>query len=97
MSLTGKQRNTLRGLAHHLKPVIIVGDAGVTATVLNEINLALDHHELVKIKLRVGDRHNRRSALENICDETGAEAVQEIGQIAVIYRAAPEPKINLPK
>jgi len=97
MSLTGKQRDYLRGLAHHLKPVIIIGDAGVTAAVLSEINLALDHHELIKIKLRVGDRHNRRSALENICAETGAEAVQEIGQIAVIFRAAPEPTITLPK
>ena len=97
MSLTGKQRNTLRGRAHHLKPVIMVGDAGVTAAVLSEINQALDRHELIKIKLRVGERNDRRTALENICTETGAEAVQEIGQIAVIFRTAPEPKINLPK
>lgn len=97
MSLTGKQRNTLRGLAHHLKPVIMVGDAGVTEAVFNEIKQALDHHELIKIKLRVGDRNDRRAALENICNETGAEAVQEIGQIAVIFRAAPEPVIKLPK
>jgi RNA-binding protein len=97
MLLTGKQRNYLRGLAHHLKPVIMVGEAGVTQAVFEEIKQALDHHELIKIKLRVGDRSDRRDALENICHETGAEAVQEIGQIAVIFRAAPEPKINLPK
>lgn len=97
MSLTGKQRNYLRGLAHHLKPVIMVGDAGVTQTVLEGIKQALEHHELIKIKLRVGDRTDRRTALDNICDDTGAEAVQEIGQIAVIFRAAPEPQINLPK
>jgi len=96
MSLTGKQRNYLRGLAHHLKPVIMAGDAGVTAGVLGEINLALDHHELIKIKLRVGDKNERKAALETICAETGADAVQEIGQIAVIYKAAKEPKIKLP-
>jgi RNA-binding protein len=96
MSLTGKQRKYLRGLAHHLKPVIMVGDAGVTAAVLNEINLALDFHELIKIKLRVGDRQNRRGALENICEETGAESVQEIGQIAVLFKPAIEAKIKIP-
>lgn len=96
MSLTGKQRKYLRGLAHHLKPVIMVGDAGVTAAVLNEINLALEHHELIKIKLRVGDRNTRHSALENICNETNAEAVQEIGQIAVLFKPATEAKIKIP-
>ncbi len=75
----------------------MVGEAGITAAVLNEIQQAMDHHELIKIKLRVGERSDRRAALENICTKTGAEAVQEIGQIAVMFRAAPEPKINLPK
>lgn len=74
----------------------MVGDAGVTAAVFSEINQALDHHELIKIKLRVGEKSDRRAALENICTETGAEAVQEIGQIAVIFKPAKEPKIKLP-
>lgn len=96
MSLTGKQRNYLRGLAHHLKPVVMVGDAGVTQAVLEGIKQALEHHELIKIKLRVGDRADRRAAVENICDNTGGEAVQDIGQIAVIFKPANEPKIKLP-
>lgn len=96
MSLTGKQRQFLRGLAHHRKPVVTLGDAGVTPTVIAEIEQALDHHELVKLKLRVGDRDARRAALSEICDQTGAERVQEIGQMAVIFRRAKESKIDLP-
>jgi RNA-binding protein len=96
MSLTGKQRQFLRGLAHHRKPVVTLGDAGVTPTVIAEIEQALDHHELVKLKLRVGDRDARRGALSKICDQTGAERVQEIGQMAVIFRPTKESKINLP-
>ncbi|KPK55686.1 MAG: RNA-binding protein [Thiotrichales bacterium SG8_50] len=96
MSLTGKQRHFLRGLAHHSKPIVTLGDAGATASVMAEIEQALDHHELVKLKLRVGDRQARREALEKICGETKADAVQEIGQMAVIYRPGKDPKIKLP-
>ncbi len=96
MSLSGKQRQYLRGLAHHRKPIVTLGDAGVTPAVLAEIEQALDHHELVKMKLRVGDRDARRTALSDICEKTGAEAVQEIGQMAVIFRPAKESKISLP-
>lgn len=97
MSLTGKQRHYLRGLAHHKNPVVSVSDAGLSASIMTEIDQALSHHELIKIKLRVGDRSDRRAALENICTKIGAEAVQEIGQIVVIFRAAPESAIKLPK
>jgi RNA-binding protein len=96
MVLTGKQRNYLRGLAHHSKPVVSLGDAGVTPAVMAEIEQALAHHELVKMKLRVGDRQERHDALEKICSETGAQPVQEIGQMAVIYRPAEKAKIQLP-
>lgn len=96
MSLTGKQRKYLRGLAHHLKPVIMIGNAGVTEAVFEEITQALAHHELIKIKLRVGERQDRRAALENICEHTNSEAVQEIGQVAVLFKPSDEPKISIP-
>lgn len=96
MTLTGKQRNYLRGLAHHSKAIVIVGEAGVTPAVVAEIEQALSHHELVKMKLRVGDRQDRRIAMEKICTETGAQPVQEIGQMAVIYRPSEKVKIKLP-
>ncbi len=95
MTLNGTQRHYLRGLAHHRKPAVTIGDAGLTPAVLNEIELALNHHELLKIKIRA-ERDERRELVTRICTETGAEAVQEIGQMAVIYRPAAQPQIRLP-
>jgi RNA-binding protein len=95
MNLSGKQRHYLRGLAHHKKPVVLIGDAGVSAAVLHEIEQALNHHELVKIKLRA-DREEREQMLARICEQTGAEPVQMIGQMAVIFRPADPPRISLP-
>lgn len=94
--LTTKQRSHLRSLAHHLKPVVMTGSAGLTAAVIKEIEQALDHHELIKVKLNSGDRHTRTQLSRSICDQTGAAQVQEIGRITVIYRPAKEAKIKLP-
>lgn len=96
MALTGKQRLYLRGLAHHRKPVVTLGASGFTAAVQTEIEQALNHHELLKIKILSGDRQDRHQVLDRICQATTAEAVQEIGRIAVIYRPAAEPRIRLP-
>ena len=96
MSLTGKQRNFLRGLAHHRKPVVIVGDAGLTENVMKEIDQALTHHELIKVKLRGGEREERQNLVSVICEQTSCEPVQLIGHIAVFYRPAEIPHISLP-
>lgn len=95
MVLTGKQKHQLRALAHHKKPVVMVGDAGLTEAVMAEIEQALAHHELIKIRLRA-EREDRTNMIIAICETTGAEAVQRIGQIAVLYRAATPPVIVLP-
>lgn len=97
MLLTGKQKHYLRGLAHHSKPVVIIGNAGLSEMVSNEIDQALNAHELIKIKLPGGDRNERQSLLEKICEATTAESVQSIGNIIVIYRPAKKPEISLPK
>lgn len=97
MSLTGKQRHFLRGLAHHRKPIVTVADAGLTENVMHEIDLALAHHELIKVKLRGGDREERQNLLSVICEQASCEAVQLIGHIAVIYRPAESPVISLPQ
>lgn len=86
MALTHKQEKFLRRLAHDRKPVIWLGQHGLTGNVLAEIEAALDHHELIKIKLRVGERDARASMLDDICTVTGAEQVQIIGNIATVYR-----------
>lgn len=81
------------GKAHALQPVIMIGQAGLTDAVLNEIELALKAHELIKIKVRA-ERDERKLIQEAIINTTKAELIQSIGQVVVIYRKKPpvEPK-----
>lgn len=85
MSLSARQKKHLRGLSHALHPVVTVSDKGLTANVLAEIDTALDHHQLIKVKLR-GDRDARASWTEQIAARCGAEKVHSIGQVACFYR-----------
>ena len=96
-SITSKQVKFLRQRCHHIKPIVTIGGAGLTENVMSEIELALDHHELVKVKINSGDRDERGSMIEEIVNETGAALVQTIGHTASFYRTADEPKISLPK
>lgn len=96
MALNVKQRKHLKALAHHYKPVVLMGNAGVTAAVIQEIELALERHELLKIRLPGVARAERSQMLKNICETTGANAVQEIGRVATIYRRAKKQRITLP-
>ena len=76
----------MRTLAHEKKPIIWLGQHGLTENVVAEIETALDCHELIKIKLRVGDRETREATIEDIFSVTGAELVQKIGNIVTLYR-----------
>jgi RNA-binding protein len=82
-------KKKLKAQAHGLKPVIIVGQAGLTDAVLAEIEIALNTHELIKIKIRA-ERDDRKQISEKICVSTGAELIQSIGQVTVIYRLNPK-------
>jgi len=82
-------KKKLKSDAHSLKPVVMIGQSGLTDAVLAEIELALDHHELIKIKIRA-ERDERKLISEKICTATRAEAIQSIGQIIVIYRLNPK-------
>jgi RNA-binding protein len=96
MKLSSAQKRHLRALGHHLKPVVRVGQHGLRESVLQEIELALDSHELVKIKI-VADRDSRHAMGAEIIDRTGAEAIHSIGQMILIFRRNPEkPKVPLP-
>jgi len=95
--MTPKQRTHLKALAHKRKPVVLVGNAGVTAPLLKELEIALERHELLKIRLPGAERAERTKMVQKICDATGAEAVQEIGRVAVIYRPAQKPRLVIPK
>jgi RNA-binding protein len=95
-SLTPAQRQHLKGLAHTRQPVVMIGNQGLTAAVLKEIELALNAHELIKIKAASDALDTRKAWLEEICTATHATPVQQIGKVLVIYRAAAKPLIVLP-
>lgn len=96
MTLTEKQKRHLRKLAHPRKPVVIIGENGLSDAVLNEIDLTLAHHELIKVRVNAEDREARAAMIETMCERTGAVLVQRIGHIAVVYRPAEQPVIALP-
>jgi RNA-binding protein len=98
MALSPSQRRYLRSLAHDLSPVILLGAKGATDAVLKELDLALSHHELVKVKLSGGDKDERQEQIDFLSQGTGAESVQQIGHVVVLFRRnEDEPKLALPR
>jgi RNA-binding protein len=97
MQLTEKQRRHLKGLAHPLKPVILMGNSGLTAAVVAETDRALAHHELIKVRLPGLEREERDATLAELAERTASAMVTRIGHVAVLYRPHPDlPKIVLP-
>ena len=98
MTLSESQKKYLRGLGHALKPVVMVGEAGLTDAVLTEFESTLDHHELIKVRVKVGDREGRDQVIAKLCESGNAQLVQRIGNMALLYRENPEKKrIRLPR
>ncbi|MDT8310061.1 MAG: ribosome assembly RNA-binding protein YhbY [Methylophaga sp.] len=96
MAVNDKQRRYLKGLAHPLKPVVMIGNSGLTPNVLNEIELALSHHELIKVRVSGQERADRQQMLDQIAEQTSADLVMVIGHVGGFYRPADKPKISLP-
>ncbi|MFA5685154.1 MAG: YhbY family RNA-binding protein [Lysobacteraceae bacterium] len=97
-SLSPAQIRYLRSLAHDLKPVVMVGGKGVTDGVVAELDLALAHHELLKVRISADDRDARDEAVADLLARVDAVLVQRIGNIAVAYRRHPQqPRIVLPR
>ena len=98
MALSPSQRRYLRSLAHDLHPVILLGAKGATEAVVKELDLALSHHELVKVKLSGGDKEERQQQIDVLAEGTRSESVQQIGHIVVLFRRnEDEPKLALPR
>lgn len=98
MALSPSQQRYLRSLAHDLSPVILLGAKGATDAVLKELDLALSHHELVKVKLSGGDKDERQAQIDFLAGGTGAESIQQIGHVLVLFRRnADDPKLALPR
>ena len=87
--LTAAERRTLRARAHRLQPVVTIGNAGLTPAVEREIEANLKRHELIKVRAGGEDRHARDALLSAICAATGAQPVQSVGRILVVYRKRP--------
>jgi len=96
MTLTKDQKKYLVGICHHLQPVVMTGQKGLTDAVMIEIENALDRHELIKVRLRGGRKH-RQIWIKRILEDTDAEVVQKIGMIACFFRRnSKDPKLELP-
>lgn len=97
MNLTEKQRKHLRGLGHGLKPIVFIGNAGLSDAVAAETVRALTDHELIKVRVTGMERDARDEALASLASRTGSELVGRIGHIAILYRPNREkPRITLP-
>ncbi|MCU7835903.1 MAG: ribosome assembly RNA-binding protein YhbY [gamma proteobacterium symbiont of Taylorina sp.] len=98
MSLNNKQNRFLRAQAHSLKPVVLIGGAGLTDNVINEIHQALEDHELIKVRVNADDREDKKEMIEKISRQTESEQVQTIGHIGIFYRQNKKnPRIIFPK
>ena len=97
MLLTPKQKRHLRGLAHSLKPVVMIGNNGITEGVLTELDERLAHHELLKVRISGQDRSEQLKMVEDLYKRSNSQLVTTIGHIAVLYRRGEYPKIKLPR
>jgi RNA-binding protein len=97
-ALAAAQKRYLRGLAHDLKPVILVGAKGVTDALLAELDLALERHELVKVKVAAEDRDERDAWIADLAARSGAALIQRVGHVATLYRpSSDKSQITLPR
>ena len=90
LTITSAERRALRGRAHHLHPVVAIGQHGLTPSVLREIDVNLRAHELIKVRAFSDIRGERDAMLGQICAKLGAAPVQHIGKLLIIYRPKPE-------
>jgi RNA-binding protein len=96
--LTSAQTRFLRGQAHDLKAMLQIGGKGLSDSVVAEVDLALEHHELIKVKVAADDREARDAMIAELGGRTGSALVQRIGHTAVLYRQSREKRqIVLPR
>jgi RNA-binding protein len=94
-TIDNQQLKQFRTIAHQLRPILTVAGDGVTENIIKELNQALERHELIKIKIQLGDREVRQQVIDELCLQSKATCVQRIGNVAVLYRPAKEPNPKL--
>ena len=92
MALSNEQKKDYRSIGHTLNPIVTVAGNGLTEGVMEELNRALDDHELIKIKVSVGDREVKKAVITELVKKTAAELVQQIGNTALLLRRNPKAK-----
>jgi len=97
MPLSEAQKKQLRGRGHQLKPVVMIGEKGLSKSVLAEYEACLVHHELIKVRVKLGDRQARDAIIRELCELGSAELVQRIGNMALLYRQNPEKQKSPPR
>lgn len=95
MALTQEQKKQFKSIGHHLKPVLIVAENGLSEGVVAELERALNDHELIKVQFRIAEREDRRALIEEIGKVGRCELVQVIGKMALLYRRNPKANKNL--
>ncbi len=90
LTLTSRDRTQLKARAHHLKPIVRVGQAGLSDAFVAEVDRALAHHELIKVRIDGDDRQARELAADEVCARTQSASVQRVGKILVLWRPKPE-------
>ena len=95
-TLSNARKKELRTLGHNLNPIIMIAEKGVTEAIDNEMERALEDHELIKIKINIGDPSYRKQLAAELCENHQAALVQSIGKVALIFRPAkkPNPKLS---
>ena len=96
MLISNQQKKHFRAIGHNLRPVVTISHKGLTDSIGNEIDRALNDHELIKIKINTRVRENRKEITSQICQQHDAECIQSIGYISLIYRPSKnaDPKLS---
>jgi RNA-binding protein len=96
MIITNIDKKKFRAIGHKLKPIVMIAQKGLSETVGEELNRALENHELIKVKIAAGERDDKKALIIEICKEFKAECIQSVGNIVLLYRASkkPDPKLS---
>jgi len=96
MTISNTEKKRFRQIGHGLNPIVTIAQKGYTENIREELDRALNDHELIKVRLAVGDREVKRELTEAVCGDLGAECVQSIGHVVLLYREAkkPNPKLS---
>ena len=94
MALSNQQIRTLRAETHRLKlkPVVMIGQHGLSESVINELESSISHHELIKIRIPALEKSDKRALISSLCEQLNAEEIQNIGHVLVIFRQNPKSK-----